>query len=114
MPCLVALLAPLGGHQVQLAVPPPSVPVHAVAQLQVPCEIHSCPCAAGLLTDHYIIEVFKHMYAVRLSLGDPEYTDLQEFIATIQDPAFAAELADIIKVFGLHLPLAPHNAQPSA
>lgn len=41
---------------------------------------------------HRLIEAFKHTYAVRMHLADPEFVDVNAVVADMLDPDFAASL----------------------
>ena len=41
---------------------------------------------------HRVIEAFKHTYAVRMNLGDPDFVDVSSVVADMLDPKFAASL----------------------
>lgn len=46
----------------------------------------------GLEGLHRLIEAFKHTYAVRMNLGDPDFVDVDSVVADMLDPNFAASL----------------------
>lgn len=47
---------------------------------------------SGLQGLHRLIEAFKHTYAVRTNLGDPDFVDVNAVVADMLDPEFAASL----------------------
>ncbi|KAG0598252.1 hypothetical protein M758_12G058000 [Ceratodon purpureus] len=46
----------------------------------------------GLQGLHRLIEAFKHTYAVRMNLADPDFVDVKAVVADMLDPDFAASL----------------------
>ncbi|XP_021894947.1 gamma-glutamyltranspeptidase 3-like isoform X2 [Carica papaya] len=41
---------------------------------------------------HRLIEAMKHMFAVRMNLGDPDFVDIIEYIRKMLSPAFAKQI----------------------
>lgn len=51
------------------------------------------PDSLGL---HRFIESVKNMIAIRMNLGDPDYTDISEVVSDMLSPHFAQELKKTI------------------
>lgn len=47
---------------------------------------------ATILTHHRIIEAFKHVFAVRSRLGDPDFVDVEGIVAHLLSPEYAQEI----------------------
>lgn len=45
-----------------------------------------------ILTHHRIVEAFKHVFAVRSRLGDPDYVDVDEIVNHMLSPEFAQKV----------------------
>lgn len=54
--------------------------------------------AGGVQADHYLIEAFKHVYALRTELGDPDFVDNTALDDAIASADFATQLASMVKV----------------
>ena len=52
----------------------------------------------GVQSDHYLIEAFKHVYALRTELGDPDFVNNTALDSAIASAEFAASLAAMVKV----------------
>ena len=52
----------------------------------------------GVQSDHYLIEAFKHVYALRTELGDPDFVNNTALDTAIASADFAASLAALVKV----------------
>ncbi|KAK9947877.1 hypothetical protein M0R45_003475 [Rubus argutus] len=48
--------------------------------------------ASGDLGLHRLIEALKHMFAVRMNLGDPAFVDTHEYASDMLSPSFAKEI----------------------
>lgn len=46
----------------------------------------------GSLGLHRIIESMKHMFAVRMNLGDPDFVNMTTDISNMLSPSFAAKI----------------------
>lgn len=49
-----------------------------------------------ILTHHRIVEAFKHVFAVRSQLGDPDYVDVQRVVEHILSEKYAQDVRDKI------------------
>lgn len=54
--------------------------------------------SGGVQSDHYLIEAFKHVYALRTELGDPDFVNNTALDSAIASADFAASLAAMVKV----------------
>ena len=48
--------------------------------------------------DHLLIEAFKHVYALRTEMGDPDFTNNTALDDAIDSQAFAVMLAETVQV----------------
>ncbi|KAI6681916.1 hypothetical protein NL676_035797 [Syzygium grande] len=48
--------------------------------------------AEGSLGMHRLIEAMKHMFAVRMNLGDPNFVSISEYVSEMLSPSFAKQL----------------------
>lgn len=48
--------------------------------------------AEGNLGMHRLIEAMKHMFAVRMNLGDPNFVSVNEYVSEMLSPSFAEQL----------------------
>lgn len=55
----------------------------------------------GVQSDHYLIEAFKHVYALRTELGDPDFVNNTALDSAIASADFALSLAAMVQV---HIP----------
>ncbi|ONK73963.1 uncharacterized protein A4U43_C03F1390 [Asparagus officinalis] len=76
-----------------LGMPPPSsgtagmiLILNILSQYQIPSGV------SGSLGLHRFIESLKHMMAVRMNLGDPDFVDVSQVLSDMLSPKFAAEL----------------------
>lgn len=51
---------------------------------------------AGSLGIHRLVECFKHYFAIRMNLGDPDFVNVSEVVSDMLSPQFAAELKKTI------------------
>ncbi|KAK3144600.1 hypothetical protein QOZ80_4AG0315200 [Eleusine coracana subsp. coracana] len=51
---------------------------------------------SGSLGIHRLIECFKHYFAIRMNLGDPDFVNVSEVVSDMMSPQFAAELKKTI------------------
>ncbi|KAL6652623.1 hypothetical protein ACP70R_011548 [Stipagrostis hirtigluma subsp. patula] len=51
---------------------------------------------AGSLGIHRLIESFKHYFAIKMNLGDPDFVNVSEVVSDMMSPKFAAELKKTI------------------
>ncbi|KAI4305980.1 hypothetical protein L6164_029301 [Bauhinia variegata] len=52
--------------------------------------------AKGNLGLHRLIEALKHMFAVRMNLGDPDFVDITNYISDMLSPSFAKQIKERI------------------
>lgn len=52
----------------------------------------------GVQSDHYLIEAFKHVYALRTELGDPDFVNNTALDSAIASLEFAQSLAATVLV----------------
>ena len=50
----------------------------------------------GSLGLHRMVEAFKHAFAARMYLGDPDFVDIQEVLSYMLNSTFASELQKLI------------------
>ncbi|GAQ91012.1 gamma-glutamyltranspeptidase [Klebsormidium nitens] len=80
------------GYEV-LGAPPPSSGGATVIQILKTLSAFDMPLAAlGALGTHWIAEAFKHAFAMRMSLGDPEFVDVTAVLADMLSSDFAAQV----------------------
>lgn len=46
----------------------------------------------GLLGLHRLIEAFKHMFAMRMNLGDPDFVNINQYVTDMLSPFFAKKI----------------------
>lgn len=46
----------------------------------------------GSLGLHRLVEALKHMFAVRMNLGDPNFVDVSKYVSEMLSPSFAKEI----------------------
>ncbi|XP_059432316.1 glutathione hydrolase 1-like [Corylus avellana] len=79
-----------------LGMPPPSggppviLMLNILAQYAIPLGI------SGSLGVHREIEALKHVFAVKMNLGDPDYVDVSKVLSDMLSPKFAKELKKTI------------------
>ncbi|WOL00695.1 hypothetical protein Cni_G09408 [Canna indica] len=73
-----------------LGMPPPSSGTVGMSLvLNILGSYKSLDAVKGLLGLHRLIEALKHMFAVRMNLGDPDFVDIKEYVSDMLSPAFA-------------------------
>ncbi|XP_072996430.1 glutathione hydrolase 3-like isoform X1 [Typha latifolia] len=76
-----------------LGMPPPSSGTVGIALvLNIFDSYKSSDAAKGFLGLHRLIEALKHMFAVRMDLGDPDFVNVTEYVADMLSPSFAEKL----------------------
>lgn len=48
--------------------------------------------AKGSLGLHRFVEALKHMFAVRMNLGDPKFVRVDEYVSEMLSPSFAEQI----------------------
>ncbi|XP_052199978.1 LOW QUALITY PROTEIN: glutathione hydrolase 3 [Diospyros lotus] len=76
-----------------LGMPPPSSGTLGLSLvLNIFDSYRSPDAAAGSLGLHRLIEALKHMFAVRMNLGDPNFVNISNTISDMLSPSFAKKL----------------------
>ncbi|KAJ3693674.1 hypothetical protein LUZ60_009154 [Juncus effusus] len=76
-----------------LGMPPPSSGTVAMAMLMNILQSYkSVEAVKGLLGLHRFIEAMKHMLALRMNLGDPDFVNISFDVSKMLSPSFAAEI----------------------
>ncbi|KAF2285185.1 hypothetical protein GH714_038976 [Hevea brasiliensis] len=52
--------------------------------------------AKGNLGVHRLIEALKHMFAVRMNLGDPKFVDIHKYVSEMLSPSYAEQIRKMI------------------
>lgn len=52
--------------------------------------------AKGSLGLHRFVEALKHMFAVRMNLGDPKFVRVDEYVSEMLSPSFAEQIKEKI------------------
>uniref|UniRef100_A0A7N0TUA7 Glutathione hydrolase n=1 Tax=Kalanchoe fedtschenkoi TaxID=63787 RepID=A0A7N0TUA7_KALFE len=77
--------------------PPPSSGTVGLALIANIFESYEDPNAAkGALGLHRLIEAMKHMFAVRMNLGDPDFVNISDYITDMLSPSFAQQFQRMI------------------
>lgn len=81
-----------------LGMPPPSSGAATMILVLNILAAYDDPWSAvkGPLGSHRTIEAFKHAFALRMGLGDPDFVNVTDVLAHMLDPAFAARLQKLI------------------
>ncbi|XP_019197910.1 PREDICTED: gamma-glutamyltranspeptidase 1-like [Ipomoea nil] len=80
-----------------IGMPPPSSGAAAITLiLNILSQYGFSPNISPALQIHREIEALKHAFALRMSLGDPDFVDLKNVLAHMLSPKFAAELKKTI------------------
>ncbi|CAA7020569.1 unnamed protein product [Microthlaspi erraticum] len=97
------LSADIRGYRL-LGMPPPSsggpgmmLMLNILSQYEIPSGV------SGPLGTHRIVEALKHVFAVRMNLGDPAFVNVTDVVSDMLSPKFAKELKEKInddKTFG--------------
>lgn len=87
-----AVAADVMGYRV-LGMPPPSTGTVGLSLvLNILGGYKSLDEVKDLLGLHRLIEAFKHMFAVRMNLGDPDFVDVTESVSAMLSPSFAEKI----------------------
>ncbi|XP_076892691.1 glutathione hydrolase 3-like [Bidens hawaiensis] len=80
------------GHTI-LGMPPPSSGTLGLALVSNILESYETSNAAkGSLGLHRLIEALKHMFSIRMDLGDPDFVNISKTVADMLSPAFAKNI----------------------
>ncbi|KAM4127922.1 hypothetical protein ACJW30_02G126500 [Castanea mollissima] len=96
----VKLKAPISANILGLkllAMPPPSGGPPMILMLNILSQYAIPLGVSGPLEFHREIEALKHVFAVRMNLGDPDFVDVSKVLADMLSPKFAEELKKQIK-----------------
>ncbi|KAL3623681.1 hypothetical protein CASFOL_032497 [Castilleja foliolosa] len=84
------------GYEI-LGMPPPSSGTVGLSLiLNVLNSYGSMNAVKGPLGLHRLIETLKHMFAIRMNLGDPDFVNINETISNMLSPSFAKSIRDKI------------------
>ncbi|KAI5066369.1 hypothetical protein GOP47_0018993 [Adiantum capillus-veneris] len=89
-------------HEVQgltiYGMPPPSFGGACMAMVLNILAAYPDPFEAvrGPLGLHRIVEAFKHAFALRMNLGDPDFVDVKDVVSLMLNATYAAELQKLI------------------
>lgn len=76
-----------------LGMPPPSSGAAGmILALNILGSYGTPDAAQGILGLHRTIEAFKHMFAVRMNLGDPKFVNITDSLSDMLSPEFAVKL----------------------
>lgn len=80
-----------------LGMPPPSSGAAGlILALRILGSYGTSDAAKGILGLHRTIEAFKHMFAVRMNLGDPKFVNITDSLSDMLSPEFAVKLKNKI------------------
>ncbi|KAL6010173.1 hypothetical protein ACLOJK_000604 [Asimina triloba] len=80
------------GYTVHGMPPPSSGTVGLALVLNILDSFKSSDAAKGPLGLHRLIEAFKHMFAIRMNLGDPDFVNITEYVSDMLSLSYAKEL----------------------
>ncbi|XP_010688393.2 glutathione hydrolase 3 isoform X1 [Beta vulgaris subsp. vulgaris] len=76
-----------------LGMPPPSSGTLGIAMiLNILNKYGSANAIKGSLGLHRLIEAMKHMFAIRMNLGDPAFVNVTKYMSDMTSPSFAEEI----------------------
>uniref|UniRef100_A0A7N2LXC8 Gamma-glutamyl transferase n=1 Tax=Quercus lobata TaxID=97700 RepID=A0A7N2LXC8_QUELO len=75
-----------------LVMPPPSGGPPMILMLNILAQYAIPSCVSGPLGLHREIEALKHVFAVRMNLGDPDFVHVSKVLSDMLSPKFAKEL----------------------
>ncbi|KAK6147788.1 hypothetical protein DH2020_018700 [Rehmannia glutinosa] len=84
------------GYKILGMPPPSSGTVGLSLVLNVLDSYGSVDVAEGPLGLHRLIEALKHMFAIRMNLGDPEFVNISETVSDMLSPSFAKRIREKI------------------
>ncbi|GFQ07671.1 gamma-glutamyltranspeptidase 3 [Phtheirospermum japonicum] len=85
------------GYEILGMPPPSSGTVGLSLVLNILNSYGSLDAAKGPLGLHRLIEALKHMFAIRMNLGDPYFVNIKETVADMLSPSFAKSIRDKIR-----------------
>ncbi|KAI3447072.1 hypothetical protein Pfo_003737 [Paulownia fortunei] len=84
------------GYQI-LGMPPPSSGTVGISLVLNTLDSYGSPDAAkGPLGLHRLIETLKHMFAIRMNLGDPDFESISKTVSDMLSPSFAKSIQERI------------------
>ncbi|KAJ8483665.1 hypothetical protein OPV22_016150 [Ensete ventricosum] len=87
-----AMVANAMGYTI-LGMPPPSSGTLGMSLvLNILGSYKSSDAVEGLLGVHRLIEALKHMFGLRMNLGDPDFVDVDEYVSDMLSSSFAHTL----------------------
>ncbi|CAL9184861.1 unnamed protein product [Musa hybrid cultivar] len=87
-----AMVANAMGYTI-LGMPPPSSGTLGMSLvLNILGSYESLDAVKGLLGLHRLIEAFKHMFALRMNLGDPDFVKINQYVTDMLSPFFAEKI----------------------
>lgn len=87
-----ALAVEVMGYKL-LGMPPPSSGTLGISLiLNVLSNYGSASALQGSLGLHRLIEAMKHMFAIRMNLGDPDFVDIAQYMSNMTSPSFAKKI----------------------
>ncbi|GLU09987.1 hypothetical protein SLE2022_268190 [Rubroshorea leprosula] len=87
-----AMAANVMGYTIYGMPPPSSGTVGLSLVMNILDSYESSDAAKGNLGLHRLIEAMKHMFAIRMNLGDPDFVDVKESISKMLSPSYAKEV----------------------
>lgn len=87
-----ALAVEVMGYKL-LGMPPPSSGTLGISLiLNILNNYGSSSALQGSLGLHRLIEAMKHMFAIRMNLGDPDFVDISQYMSDMTSPSFAEKI----------------------
>ncbi|GLT61532.1 hypothetical protein SLA2020_342320 [Shorea laevis] len=87
-----AMAANVMGYTIYGMPPPSSGTVGFSLVLNILDSYGSSDATKGNLGLHRVIEAVKHMFAIRMNLGDPDFVDVKEYISEMLSSSYAKEI----------------------
>ncbi|OAY64936.1 Gamma-glutamyltranspeptidase 3 [Ananas comosus] len=87
-----ALVANVMGYTILGMPPPSSGTVGMSLVLNILGSYKSPDAVKGFLGIHRLIEATKHMFALRMDLGDPDFVNITEVVSNMLSPSFAEKI----------------------
>ncbi|KAJ9167906.1 hypothetical protein P3X46_019496 [Hevea brasiliensis] len=91
-----AMAAKVMGYTVYGMPPPSSGTVGLSMVLNIFDSYGTSVAAKGNLGVHRLIEALKHMFAVRMNLGDPKFVDIKKYVSEMLSPSYAKQIRTMI------------------
>ncbi|KAG2718287.1 hypothetical protein I3760_03G212500 [Carya illinoinensis] len=87
-----AMAADVFGYTIVGMPPPSSGTVGLSLVLNILDSYGNSNAVKGSLGLHRLVEALKHMFAVRMNLGDPNFVDVSKYVSEMLSPSFAKEI----------------------